>query len=390
MPGRPKRSAGSRPSLPSGVPRAVSSQSIPPHRAGAVQALLAALEGASRVVLTTHINADGDGGGCQAALASWLAARGVEPIILNPTPFPSFLRFLLEDPGVLADATSPDIREVVAGADLAVVVDTGEVSRIGRVKPLLEGIPLAIIDHHPPGDQPLEGISYRDPEASATGELVHDLIRAAGGPWSQAVVDGLYVAILTDTGGFRFSNTTPGALETAASLVRAGASPEGLHRRVYGTVPLRRLRLLAATLPTVRMEGGVAWMVVPREAYDALGALPDDLEGFVDHVRSLEGVEVGLLFRTLREGGTKISFRSNGLVDVNVLARGFGGGGHVRASGALVDAPLEEVVGQVVSVVQEAVAAAAGAKPPDPQLRRGEGAGVPAPEPAGTSGGSVR
>lgn len=360
--------------------RRVVPESIPSHRHQAIQELLPLLSAAGKVVLTTHLNADGDGAGCEAALASWLAARGVEVVILNPTPFPSTLAFLLEDPSVVVDAADlPAARAAVSGADLVVVVDTGEVPRIGRVKPLIEGIPLAVVDHHPEGERPLQGVSFRDAAAAATGELIYDLVDAAGGPWTRAVVDGLYVALLTDTGGFRFSNTTAGALRTVASLVERGASPEGLNRSVYGTAPLRRLRLLAASLDTVEFADGVAWMVVPRDAYESWGGTPDDLEGFVDHPRSLEGVEVGLLFRTIADGGTKISFRSNGAVDVNALARRFGGGGHVRAAGALVHAPLEEVQREVVQVAREAVAALEGGV-----------AGAVAPAGAGTSGGENR
>lgn len=365
------------------------SESISPVRRSAIDTLLPLLRKARKVVLTTHVNADGDGAGCEAALASWLASLGVEPVILNPTPFPANLAFLLEDPSVVVDAADlPAARAAVEGADLAVVVDTGEAPRIGRVKPLLDGIPLAVVDHHPEGEKALGGISYRDAGAAATGELVHDLVEVAGGPWTPAVVNGLYVAILTDTGGFRFSNTTAGALRTVASLVERGASPEGLNRSVYGSVPLRRLRLLAASLPTVSVEDGVAWMVVPRDVYEAMGATPDDLEGFVDHARSLEGVEVGLLFRTVSDGGTKVSLRSNGPVDVNALARRFGGGGHVRAAGALVSAPLEEVMATVIPAVKEAVEEASAA--PGPASPEGGGGPAGTPVIAGTSGGEGR
>lgn len=328
---------------------------VAPHRLSAIRELLPVLTGAQRVVLTTHLSADGDGAGCQAALASWLTALGRQVLIANPTPFPGTLTFLLEDAGVVLDVTAEDAGARVAEADLCVVVDTGEVPRIGRVHPLVKGLPTAVIDHHPPGDRAIGGLSYRDSTAAATGELVYDLIRQAGGPWTQAIVDGLYVAILTDTGGFRFSNTTAGALRAVAGLVERGASPEGLYKQVYGTAPLRRLRLLAASLPTVQSEDGVAWIVVPRDAYEELGATSEDLEGFVDQPRSLEGVEVGLLFRSIGDGGVKISFRSNGPVDVNDVARGFGGGGHVRAAGAVVKGDLQDVMDRVVAAVKEAV-----------------------------------
>jgi phosphoesterase RecJ-like protein len=313
-------------------------------------------------VITTHVNADGDGAGSEVALAAWLRANGNQAHIVNPTPFPDGYRFLLEEEGqpwILA-AGSSEAQGACARADLAVVMDTGEFPRIGRVKPMIESLTTLVIDHHPPGDQPIGGVSLRDPGACATGELTFDVIQAAGGPWPRSVVEGLYVAVLTDTGSFRFSNSTTESHGVAAELIGRGADPEWLYGKVYGHTPLRKLLLLRAALETldVDMSLGVAWMSVPDDAFRDLSAVTEDLEGLVDYPRSIEGVEVGLLFRKTA-GGTKVSFRSNGMVDVNALARRFGGGGHVRASGALVEGgEASEVVPRVVEATREAVRAA--------------------------------
>jgi phosphoesterase RecJ-like protein len=343
------------------VPGAMSYQT-PEHRHEAVAAVLEALQGAERVVLTTHVNADGDGAGSQVALASWLRVRGKEAWIINPTPFPKSLSFLLPDADWALDCGSNKAKEVVRGAQLAVVVDTGEVPRIGPVMELFQGLPTVVVDHHPVGPDPIPGISFRDPGACAAGEMVFDLISGKGGPWPRATVDGLYVAILSDTGSFRFSNTTPGTLRLAADLVALGADPETLHRKVYGNVSLRKLRLLAACLPYLEVDsqGGLAWMTVPADSYNELGAVPDDIEGLVDYPRDIEGVEVGLLFRETAKGATKISFRSNGDIDVNAVASQFGGGGHVKASGALVQRPLAEVREEVLDAVRTLVQGRAG------------------------------
>jgi phosphoesterase RecJ-like protein len=326
--------------------------------AGALEALLAS----RRAVITTHVNADGDGAGSEAALAAWLRANGNEAYIVNPTPFPEGYRFLLDEtawPWILA-AGSSDAQSVCARADLAVVMDTGEIPRIGRVKPMIDKLTTLVIDHHPPGDQPIGGFSLRDTGACATGELTFDVIHAAGGPWPRPVVEGLYVAVLTDTGSYRFSNSTAQSHRVTAELIERGADPEWLYGKVYGHTPLRKLMLLRAALDTldVDLTLGVAWMSVPDEAFRDLEAVSEDLEGLVDYPRSIEGIEVGLLFRRTA-GGTKISFRSNGVVDVNLLARRFGGGGHVRASGALVEgADLGDVIPEVVEATREAVRAA--------------------------------
>ncbi len=323
----------------------------PPNRDAPVREVLDALEGASRILLTTHLNADGDGAGCQVALAAWLRSRGKEVWILNPTPFPSAFRFLLPEEDWLLRPSTERTDRIVDQAELGVVVDTGETPRLGRVKPFFDEVPqLVVVDHHPPGEKPVKGISFRDPSAAATGELIYDLVLASGDRLSPAMRDGLYVALLTDTGSFRFSNATPGAFRMAADLVEAGVRPEELHRKVYGSYPLRRLHLLREALRTLEVDedGLVAWMTVPQDAYEALEVAPEDLDGFVDYPRSVEGVEVGILFRTLEDGSTKVSFRSTGDLDVNQVARRFGGGGHVKASGARVTAELEEVKGQVL------------------------------------------
>ncbi len=329
----------------------------PSHRESAIRAVLKACEGVSRAVLTTHINADGDGCGSEIAMAAWLRARGTQAYVVNPTPFPHMYEFLVHHPEWVVDARTERAAEVCGAAELAIVLDTGDASRIGRVKPMIEAVSKVVIDHHQPGGQPIEGVVLQDPGACAAGELVYDLVLRTDGPWSEEVVEGIYVAILTDTGSFRFSNATPDAHRIAADLIAKGVDPESHYRRVYGSFPQRRLELLRHALGTLEVDeaAGVAWMTIPMEVYESLGANPDDLEGAVDYPRSVEGVEVGVLFRRTIGGGTKVSFRSNGPVDVNALARQFGGGGHVKAAGALVDGPLDEVRVEVLEATRAAV-----------------------------------
>lgn len=333
------------------------SYQTPESRHAAVAEVLRALMKARRVLFTTHVNADGDGVGSEVALAAWLRGQGKESWIVNPTPLPESLGFLLPDRSWSIDAGSARAKEIAGGTELAVVMDTGEVSRIGRVADLIRGLPTAVIDHHPPGLDAIPGLSLRDPEAAATGELVFDLLKKAGGPWPPETALGLYVAILSDTGCFRFSNSSPGAHRIAAELLEMGVDPEETHRMVYGSMPLRKLRLLHEALRELDVdeEGRVAWMTVPTQVFADLGANPDDIEGLVDYPRGINGVEVGILFRETARGATKISFRSNGNVDVNALARVFGGGGHVKAAGALVARPMAQVREEVIRETRRAV-----------------------------------
>lgn len=333
----------------------------PEARKASVREVRNALLASRRAVLTTHLNADGDGAGCEAALTAWLRANGTEAWIVNPTRFPDQFRFLVEDSWIV-EASSGNAQDVCDQADIAIVVDTGEVQRIGRVRSLIRELQTVVIDHHQPGDQPIGGISLRDPDACATGELVYDVMLSANGPWPKAALEGIYIAILTDTGSFRFTNSTPGCHRVVAELIGRGVDPEEMYDRVYGKAPVRRYRLLEKALATLELdeEWGIAWMVIPQQEFVALGATADDLEGMVDVPRGVEGAQVGLLFRQTGTGEVKVSFRSNGPVDVNELAKRFGGGGHVKASGALVSGPMAKAVETVVQAARDTMARKAG------------------------------
>ena len=330
----------------------------PEGRAAQVRKVKEALLASRSAILTTHINADGDGAGCEAALSSWLRANGTEAWIINPTPFPDTYRFAVEDERWIVPAGSPRARDLCAEADLAVVLDTGEVPRIGRARDLIRELRTVVIDHHQPGAQPIGGISLRDPAAAATGELIYDLVLAANGPWTEQVALGIYVAILTDTGSFRFSNTTPGTHIMAADLINRGVDSEDVYSRIYGRARLRKYQLLGAALETLENdeEFGIAWMTIPAGAYEALGATTEDVEGMVDIPRSIIGNKVALLFSKAATGAIKISFRSSGQLDVNQLARQFGGGGHMKASGAMLEGPLERAIEKVLMAAREMIA----------------------------------
>ena len=159
--------------------------------------------------------------------------------------------------------------------------------------------------------------------------------RPTGGRSTEAAARGLYVAILTDTGGFRFSNTRPRTLRVAAELLETGVDPEQIYLEVYARAPEGRPRLFAEALQTlvVEPEYGLAWVTVPPGAIERLGVSSDDLDGVVEFPRSIEGVRMALLFREVSQGRVKVSLRSVGNVDVAAFAKPFGGGGHTKAAG---------------------------------------------------------
>ena len=330
---------------------------VPASRADDLARVLERLLAARHVVLTTHVHADGDGSGSEAAVAAWLERRGVRATIVNPTPFPQTFRFLLHRPDLAADLGSEAAEAALADADLFLVLDTSEPIRVGDLAARLPRDRTVVVDHHPAGREVVGDLAVQDPTAAATGELAYDLVVLAGDEPAPEVALGAYVALVSDTGSFRYGNTTPRVHAVAAALMGRGIDPEAVYRRLFATAPRRRLDLLREALADLHVdeEVALAWMVVDGEVSKRLGATSEDYDGLIEHVRSIEGTEVALLFRGTPDGETKISFRSNGETDVNRIAREFGGGGHVKAAGALVQGAPGEVAPRVVEAVRRAL-----------------------------------
>jgi len=318
---------------------------VPRSRAVAAREIAAAVQAARRIVMTTHVNADGDGVGSEIALVHLLGALGKEVAIANPTPIPERYTFLLD--AVRTADRSADAVKAIRAADLFLVLDIADLGRLGHLgAPITaRAVAAACIDHHlslgslPPGPRLV------DAAAAATGELVHDLALTAGWPITPEAARALYVAILTDTGGFRFANTHPRVLRVAASLLEHGVHPERVYEAVYATAPVGRLRLTAEVLETLVVEPdvGLSWLTVPAGALERHEATADDLEGLAEMARSVQGTRLALLFRPLASGNTKVSFRAVGDLDVAAFARGFGGGGHAKAAGASLAGSIDEV-----------------------------------------------
>ena len=331
---------------------------IPEARRRPLLEIASRIRSARNVILTTHVNADGDGAGSEVALAAWLEQLGARVRILNPTPFPPGMGFLLFREGLILELDEPGIEDIIRDADVILVVDTSEPRRIEPLDRILPRERMLVIDHHLPGPDAL-GEGVRDASAAATGEIVYDLLTLAGDEFPQASVLGIYVAIVTDTGSFRFSNTGPRAHLIAADLLARGVDPEAIFQQLFAVNPPRRVQLLREALDRLEHEPelGIAWMVIPLEVTDRLQTLPEDYEGLIEHARSIEGTRIALLFRETAPNETKISFRSTGPTDVNRLARMFGGGGHAKASGATVSLAPNQAVERVLARVRETLRA---------------------------------
>ncbi|HEY7460751.1 MAG TPA: bifunctional oligoribonuclease/PAP phosphatase NrnA [Gemmatimonadota bacterium] len=308
------------------------------------------------VVLTTHVNPDGDGLGAQAGLAAYLTARGIRSRILNADPAPRRFGFLATDAVPLGVYRGYE-EDGLAATDLLVILDTSVTARLGAVAEALPRVPARVcIDHHELRE-PLGEARLVDPTASSTSELVLRLLQALGATLTPEIAVALYVGIAFDTGFFRYANTTPETHLAAAELCRHGVNSEDVYSRMFATQTAARMRLWGIVLSTLTLDvgGRVAWMAVDRARMIETGAGVEDLDGLVEQGRQVEGVEISILFREEAPHLVKVSFRANGPADVNALAGRFGGGGHVKAAGATVAAPLAEVIPLVLGEARRAL-----------------------------------
>ena len=307
-----------------------------------------------RVALTTHVNADGDGVGSGVAMWHLLSRQGLDVAITNPTPFPKRFDFLLD--GIRRADRSRHAVRFLERADAIVVLDIADLGRLGHLGRVVgrRGVPVACVDHHVSDGALPAGPRLIDPLACATGELVYDLARVAGWELDAAASQALYVAILTDTGGFRFSNTSSRALRIASDLLVRGVQAERVYRDVYASESEGKIRLIGETLQSLVIERdlGIAWMTIPPGALERLGVEPDELEGTVEFARSIDGVHLAMLFRQLANGRIKVSFRSLGDIDVAQLAERFDGGGHRKAAGASLEGPMEDAQARVLDAAR--------------------------------------
>jgi phosphoesterase RecJ-like protein len=307
-------------------------------------------------LLLTHERPDGDALGCLLALADTLRRQGRQPVAALYAPAPARYAFLdgLDNLQVIATADDPGL----AGVDGVVVMDTCARGQLTPVADWLAAgsVPVVALDHHRTRDLPATRYLI-DPESAAAALLLHDWIRSAGWELSTAACTGLFVGIATDTGWFRYSNTSAACLRAAADLVGRGVDIDHLHQALYqsDSIAMIRARAVAQSGLTLHADDALAITSVSRAMLAEVGATPADLEDVVNLPMSAARVRVSAILVETGDGVIKCSFRGKGEVDVAALAAGFGGGGHARAAGARISGTLSEVRKQVVAAVTTAL-----------------------------------
>jgi phosphoesterase RecJ-like protein len=311
-----------------------------------------AINRAKRIVILSHVRPDCDAIGSQLALLLSLQQLGKEVSAWNEDGLPESYRFLQKSDLIRQPPKEPE------DFDLAIALDTASQQRLGTALQAIRRADKWInIDHH--ASNPGYGdLVYIDPVAPATGQLVYELIRAEKFPFTQAAADALYAAISTDTGSFRYPNTTARTFEIAAELMRSGADGAGIANKLYESYPKRRVQLLGQLLPQAVFDTDdrVVSMALTNETKQHLKIQPDDIDGLIDYVRSVDTVVVAVFFEELAEGRIRLSMRSkDDRVDVNKICGEFGGGGHPRAAGARIRGNMEEVRSKVLKRVSHEI-----------------------------------
>ena len=309
------------------------------------------------ILIVSHAEPDGDSVGSLVALGLALAKLDKKITLFNASPIPTVYRFLPGAHRIVRQIKNAD------AYDLAIVLDCGDIVRIGEASAEVSKIPIIInIDHHV-SNTGFGHIQLIDPNACATAEIVYRLIKALEIPFDKAIATSIYTGILTDTGSFRFSNTNPAAFAISRAMTDAGAEPHNVAQRLFGTYSLGRIKLLNMALNSIEISdnGKLSMMTVTRSMLNTTGTNPEDLDGMINYARRIEDVKVAALIHEIKNGAGKfsnmnryhVSLRSDSSVDVAKIASKFGGGGHTSASGFQIESTLMALKTKIIELAED-------------------------------------
>lgn len=314
-----------------------------------IREIIEAINKGRRFFITSHVRLDGDALGSELAVYLVLKDMGKEVVIYNQDKTPVHYRFL---PAAASIVHEPGD---LSRYDTAFILDCSELERVGDLAPQIGKIKTLInIDHHI-SNQGFCELKLIDAQASSTGEMVFRLLKEMDVKMPADICTNLYAAILTDTGGFRYSNTRAEALQTAGVLVEKGANPQWISENIYESDPPEKLRLLAAALETLSldMDNRIGSMVVNHKMLQETGATIEQTDGFVDIPRAVRGIDISILYTQLSDSYFKLSMRSKDNVNVEKIAKKFGGGGHINAAACRIEGDVESIKKKVMDAMKE-------------------------------------
>lgn len=316
-----------------------------------VSAFRREVQQASSVLIGTHLNPDGDALGSALALSHYLDGLGIDNEVLCHHAPPRNLMFL---PGVGRIRQEPTEEK----HSLGVVLDLDSLDRLGNAEPFFASCErIIVIDHHVPHEAPGD-LRIVDTAAPATAVILSRILFAAQARITPQIATCLLTGIVTDTGSFRFRNTTPEALAISAQLLECGADINVVSEEIFQRKPVSSVRLLGTMLDSMSLavQDRLAWGVIRVEDFDHAGARDEDTEGFVNELLAIDSVQIATLIREPKPGKVRASLRSRGDFDVAEVARDFGGGGHRNAAGCNFDLPLGEAVDKLVARLKDCLA----------------------------------
>lgn len=304
-------------------------------------------------LVISHVSPDGDTTGSALAVCLMLQQLGKKYIVVNEGETPikfGFLPCFDELIDLSKTKLSETFRHVIA-------VDAADSKRMGQVQHLFaENVQLLNIDHHPTND--LFGtINVIRTDAAATAEIMYELVVEGGFQINESLATCMYTGLLTDTGGFRYSNTTPNVMKIASELLAYGVKSGEIAERCLESITMEHLSILRRALQSLKLtsNGLVASMRISHDDIKETRATSEDISGLVNYGRNIEGVEVGLLLTETLPGVVKVGFRSRSQVDVAQIAKSVGGGGHARAAGCTLHGNLEEIEQTILAKIKEAL-----------------------------------
>lgn len=303
------------------------------------------------MLIGTHLNPDGDALGSALAMSHYLDSLKIENEVVCHHAAPRNLQFL---PGVSRVRQEPKLEK----HDLGIVLDLDSLERLGNTEPFFSQCSRTIfIDHHIPHEAPGD-LRIVDTASAATALILSHLLMQVGAKISGDMATCLLTGIVTDTGSFRFRNTTADALSISAQLVELGGDITTVAEEIFQYKPLASSKLLGIVLNNIHMDvqDQIAWSMLHHQDFEVCHARDEDTEGFVNELLSIETVQISALLREAKPGRTRCSLRSRGLYDVAEIARVFGGGGHKNAAGCTFDSGPEEAAEQLVGEMRRCLA----------------------------------
>jgi phosphoesterase RecJ-like protein len=324
----------------------VTVSALPPQFQAAVRRVCDILTAHHSFLIVGHVRPDGDCIGSQIGLGLGLLSLGKQVRIYSPGPVMRHFKFvprfdLLET--ALDMSFQPDV---------TVFVDCGGADRAGS--DFVAHGKIVNIDHHVSNDG-FGDAAYVNTGATAAGEMVFDVLRELGAQVTPDIAKCLYLAIMADTGSFRYSNTSARTFEVAQELVRHGADPAWVAAGFYDNMQGGSLWLKGQVLSHLHFEcdGRLCWAEITQEMYDRAGGETNEPEGLVSELRSVEGIEVSILIHEVSGGGARAGIRSRGTWDVNLIATELGGGGHRNASGCYIEGNYPEIRDRILEVARD-------------------------------------